>query len=124
MISIIQAIKNFICRLCGIDAGGLQHVEHIDNLWHEFIPKLQWEAVIGCRQHSNECIFECLDDMFGSVDSVIMWFYQLQFALFFSKKLLDVFEQNRTEQLRKLGNFIDYYLDEFNQNGVFICHKQ
>jgi hypothetical protein len=22
----------------------------------------------------------------------------------------------RTEQLRKLGNFIDYYLDEFNQN--------
>jgi hypothetical protein len=29
----------------------------------------------------------------------------------------------RTEQLRKLGNFIDYYLDEFNQIGVFICHK-
>ncbi len=31
---------------------------------------------------------------------------------------------NRTEQLRKVGNFIDYYLDEFNQNGVFIRHKQ
>ena len=31
---------------------------------------------------------------------------------------------SRTEQLRKLGNFIDYYLDEFNQNGVFIHHKQ
>jgi hypothetical protein len=29
----------------------------------------------------------------------------------------------RTEQLRKLGNFIDYYLDEFNQIGVFIRHK-
>ncbi len=31
--------------------------------------------------------------------------------------------QNRTEQLRKLVNFIDYYLDKFNQNGVFIRHK-
>ncbi len=29
-----------------------------------------------------------------------------------------------TEQLRKLGNFIDYYLDKFNLNGVFIRHKQ
>lgn len=27
----------------------------------------------------------------------------------------------RTEQLRKLGNFLDYYLDKFNQNGR---HKQ
>jgi hypothetical protein len=31
--------------------------------------------------------------------------------------------QNRTEQHRKLGNFIDYSLDELNQIGVFICHK-
>ncbi len=35
----------------------------------------------------------------------------------------DIFQENRTEQLRKVGNFIDYYLDKFIQNGVFICHK-
>ncbi len=38
--------------------------------------------------------------------------------------LTRAYNQNRTEQLRKLGNFIDYYLDKFNQNGVFIRHKQ
>ncbi len=32
--------------------------------------------------------------------------------------------QNRTEQLGKLGKLHCYYLDKFNQNGVFICHKQ
>ncbi len=31
---------------------------------------------------------------------------------------------NRTEQLRKLGKLQCYYLDKFNQYGVFICHKQ
>jgi hypothetical protein len=31
---------------------------------------------------------------------------------------------SRTEQLRKLGNLKLYYLDEFNQTGVFICHKR
>ncbi len=31
---------------------------------------------------------------------------------------------SRTEQLRKLGRLGSYYLDQFNQNGVFICHKQ
>jgi hypothetical protein len=30
----------------------------------------------------------------------------------------------RTEQLRKLGNLNHYYLDKFNQTGVFIRHKQ
>jgi hypothetical protein len=39
-------------------------------------------------------------------------------------KVDDVVCLVRTEQLRKLGNFIDYYLDKFNQNGVFIRHKQ
>jgi hypothetical protein len=32
--------------------------------------------------------------------------------------------QNRTEQLRKLGKLQKYYLDKFNQIGVFICRKQ
>jgi hypothetical protein len=32
--------------------------------------------------------------------------------------------QNRTEELRKLGSLKSYYLDQFNQNGVFICRKQ
>jgi hypothetical protein len=31
---------------------------------------------------------------------------------------------NRTEQLRKLGKLQWYYLYKFNQNGVFIHHKQ
>jgi hypothetical protein len=31
---------------------------------------------------------------------------------------------NRTEQLRKLGKLLSYYLDKFNHNGVFIRHKQ
>jgi hypothetical protein len=31
---------------------------------------------------------------------------------------------HRTEQLRKLGKLQCYYLDKFNQNGVFIRHKQ
>jgi hypothetical protein len=30
----------------------------------------------------------------------------------------------RTEQLRKLGNLKHYYLDKFNQTGVFIHHKR
>ncbi len=30
----------------------------------------------------------------------------------------------RTEQLRKLGKLQKYYLDKFNQIGVFICRKQ
>ncbi len=34
------------------------------------------------------------------------------------------FDQNRTEQLRKLGKLLSYYLDKFNHNGVFIRHKQ
>jgi hypothetical protein len=29
----------------------------------------------------------------------------------------------RTEQLRKLGKLFNYYLDKFNQTGVFIRHK-
>jgi hypothetical protein len=29
----------------------------------------------------------------------------------------------RTKQLRKLGKLGLYYLDKFNQTGVFICHK-
>jgi hypothetical protein len=33
-------------------------------------------------------------------------------------------QANGTEHLRKLGKLIDYYLDEFNQNGVFIRRKQ
>jgi hypothetical protein len=28
-----------------------------------------------------------------------------------------------TEQLRKLGKLLSYYLDKFNQKGVFICHR-
>jgi hypothetical protein len=31
---------------------------------------------------------------------------------------------SRTEQLRKLGKLQNYYLDKFNQNGVFIRRKQ
>jgi hypothetical protein len=30
----------------------------------------------------------------------------------------------RTEQLRKLGRLESYYLDQFNQSGVFICRKR
>jgi len=32
--------------------------------------------------------------------------------------------RNRTEQHRKLGTLKHYYLDKFNQTGVFIRHKQ
>ncbi len=32
--------------------------------------------------------------------------------------------QRGIEQLRKLGKLQCYYLDKFNLNGVFICHKQ
>jgi hypothetical protein len=32
--------------------------------------------------------------------------------------------RNRTEQHRKLGILKHYYLDKFNQTGVFIRHKQ
>ncbi len=32
--------------------------------------------------------------------------------------------RNRTEQHRKLGILKHYYLDKFNQTGVFICHKR
>jgi hypothetical protein len=30
----------------------------------------------------------------------------------------------RTEQLRKLGKLLSYYLDKFNHKEVFIHHKQ
>jgi hypothetical protein len=32
--------------------------------------------------------------------------------------------RNRTEQYRKFGTLKHYYLDKFNQTGVFICHKR
>ncbi len=38
--------------------------------------------------------------------------------------LVDECGQNRTEQLRKLGKLLSYYLDKSNHKGVFICHKQ
>jgi hypothetical protein len=38
--------------------------------------------------------------------------------------MLSIVEQNKTEHLGKLGKLGLYYLDKFNQTGVFICHKQ
>ncbi len=38
--------------------------------------------------------------------------------------MLSIVEQNKTEQLTKLGKLGLYYLDKFNQTGVFIRHKQ
>ena len=68
--------------------GHVQHVEHIDYLWHEFIPKLQLEVTVGSCQRGNEC--ECLDGMLRSADTMIVQFNQLEFALFFVKAMFDV----------------------------------
>jgi hypothetical protein len=76
-ILIVRAIKYSIRRFCVINVGCLQHVERIDYLWREFIPKLQWEVSIGCCQCSNECIFECFirrakqDDNYGASNIVL-----------------------------------------------------
>jgi hypothetical protein len=45
------------------------------------VPQLKWKLRVCGAQAADEMIFECLNCPFGSIDSMIVWFYELDVAL-------------------------------------------
>jgi hypothetical protein len=91
-------------------------------------------ALLSCEAELNAAVL-CVQDMLYTKNLLKSIGLKVELTMMMeinNKGAVDVFNsftvggctcQNRTEHLRKLGNFTDYYLDKFNQIGVFICHK-
>ena len=79
-----------MCRLVGVDPRCTHHVQRRDNLWRQFVPKLQREISIGCRQRRNKSILECLNCTFGGVDAVVVRFDKLKLAFLFGEENLNL----------------------------------
>ncbi len=54
----------------------LEELEHESGLHKEIAPQLEQELDINSGHACNEMFFEGIDDAFGSVNPVIIWFDQ------------------------------------------------
>ncbi len=68
----------------------MQHVEGVLDLWGKSIPQLKWEITVSSSKCCNECSFKRLDCAFGSVDGVIVWLHDLEFAFVLGEKFFDM----------------------------------
>ncbi len=59
-------------------------------MWGKPIPQLEGEITIGCYQGSNERPLEGLNGLFGSFNTMVMGFDNLQLAVVLGKKFFDV----------------------------------
>jgi len=53
------------------------------------VPKLEREVFIGCTQTTDEMVFERLYSSFGSVDSMVVGFNELDVSILFLHEILD-----------------------------------
>jgi len=53
------------------------------------VPKLEREVFIGCTQTTDEMVFERLYSSFGGVDSMVVWFNELDVSILFLHEFLD-----------------------------------
>jgi hypothetical protein len=47
--------------------------------------------MIGCGQGQNECVLKSLNLLFGRIDSMIVWFNEMQLSFFCCKKCIKLF---------------------------------
>jgi hypothetical protein len=118
-----QARKDFI-----------QGCLHSTILAHQILSMLTDDArqVIECQSDKYTWSdLAGLDEEMGGMTIVALVLHCLcphhkvdMYAKIGNVKRLMLAQYDRTEQLRKLGKLWNYYLDQFNQKGVFIHHKQ
>jgi hypothetical protein len=89
-VPIVRSVKYLIHQFGWVDAQSPQHVEGVLDLWGKPVPQLEGEITIGCCQGSNERRLEGLNCPFGGVNTMVMWFDNLQLAVILGEKFFDV----------------------------------